>query len=196
MEALVHTDSALFASVLRMHLANDAVLFWNRTREFKIMVRNDPVDSETLSFQVCLVASGDTDDDDDGPLRKVLECECDGYYDEDGMFVAEDCQVALSEAARHPDALREARTKINAVWNYAVCPCGAYFVKDGAARCLYCQLTDDGSQEHTCAICLESSIEKYMMRVPCCQQLLHKKCLERWQARQTERCPLCRAHMP
>ena len=186
----------MLACLLRMHMSNEAVVFWNHSREFKVMIRNDPVDSETVAFDVCIVY-GDEDDETAASQQvpKVLEMEYDGYFDDEGTFVVEDFSYKMDQVVRHPDMLDDARKKINEIHAFRICRCGSYFIKDGAALCLYCQLTDEkyDSSRHFCAICHEHSIERHMLRQPCCNQMLHRSCLSTWVITSKDtRCPLCR----
>jgi hypothetical protein len=186
----------MLACMLRMHLSNEAVVFWNHSREFKVMIRNDPVDAETVAFDVCIVY-GDEDDETvaSRQVPKVLEMEYDGYFDEEGTFVVDEYSFKMDQVARHPDMLDEARKKINEIHAFRICRCGSYFIKDGGAMCLFCQLTNENyeSRQHFCAICHENSIERHMLRQTCCNQMLHRSCLSTWVITSKDtRCPLCR----
>lgn len=203
MEGLVKDVQSMLACALRLHMSNEAVLFWNASREFRMMLRNEPLDPSTVAFEVCIVPDDDDDDDADedednqSPLStsKVLEMEHDGCYDE-GLFVVETYSFPMDELVRRPEMLEDARAKVNQVYNYAVCKCRSYLIKDGAKSCLFCQLTDDAgadSTEHFCAICHDSSSERYMAKQGCCGQMLHRACLAVWSATSKDaRCPLCR----
>lgn len=188
----VRDVKCMLACLLRMHMSNDAVVFWNHSREFKIMLRNDPVDSSTVSFELAIVP--EDEDEEDGTVAKVLELEYDGVDDE-GLFVVESYSFDMEAVVRHPEDLDDARRRLNALCLYTVCGCGAYFIKDGARTCLHCQLTADRHDAplHFCAICHEQSIERHMVRQPCCKQLLHRACLATWEAKSADaQCPLCR----
>lgn len=199
-EALVKDAKSLLACLLRMHASNEAVVFWNASREFKMMLRNDPVEPGVVAFDLCIVPDDDSDDEGDSeggdPLRQVLELEHDGY-DEDGMFVVEARSFPMDDLVARPYLLDDVLGRINAVWRYAVCKCNRYLIKDGAPTCLFCQLTHDvvaDAAEHVCAICLERSPARHMVKQACCAQLLHARCLAVWtsSAGQHARCPLCR----
>ena len=200
MAPLVHDARQLLACLVRMREGNDAVVFWNASREFRLMLRNDPdVDDDELAFDLCIVPEDDDSDDEcdsGGLVRRVLELEHDGY-EEDGLFVVDSQSFQLDDLKRRPSLLDDSVERINAVYNYCVCPCGAYLIKDGAKQCLYCQLTQDETQDatpHTCPICLESGSVRHMARQPCCKQLLHSRCLTAWMSTGRHvRCPMCRA---
>lgn len=194
-EALVKDAKSLLACLMRMHLSNEAVQFWNASREFKLMLRNDPVEADVVSFDLCIVPEDDEDDEDETLLRRVLELEHDGY-DEDGAFVVDARSFAFDELARQPDLLDEVVARINSLYAYRVCKCGAYFIKDGAPLCLFCQLTQDAAADstaHMCPICFEHGPARHMVRQACCGQMLHSRCLAQWAAASHHaRCPLCR----
>lgn len=181
----------MLACVLRMHMSNEAVVFWNHTKEFKIMLRNDPVEADIVAFEVCIVSD---EDEDGGRMAKVLEMEYDGMHDE-GMFVVDTFSYDLEAVVRSPDVLDDARRTLNRVFNFTVCPCGKYFIKDYARMCMFCQLTKDSYDAplHFCAICHEQSSEQLMVRQACCSQMLHRACLALWEVKSPSRsCPLCR----
>lgn len=172
-------------------------MFWNATREFRLMLRNDPFEesSGSLAFELCIV--GGEEEEDGCPVARVLENEYDGFADDD-TFVVYAESLEVEDARRNPhEALQEACERLNAVHNYSVCRCRSYFIKDGAKMCLFCQLTSESPNppEHMCAICHESSIERHMVKQPCCGQQLHRACLATWAATSKDtRCPLCRRH--
>lgn len=190
---VVKDVKCLLACVLRMHLSNEAVVFWNATREFRMMLRNDPDEPGVLSFELCLAPSDDEEEDEG--VSKVLQLEHEGYFDE-GLFVLDSFSYQMDEAVRSPELLDGACARINQVHAYSICRCSAYFIKDAAKLCLFCQMSNDapGGAEHFCAICHESSIERHMVKKACCGQMLHRACLATWEVKSSDsRCPLCRA---
>lgn len=192
-DGLVKDDKCFLACLLRMHMTNEAVTLWSASRDFRIMLRNDPEEADTIAFQICLV------DDDEGQkgLSRVLELEYDGYF-EDATFVMETYSFDRDELIKSPDLLSPARNRLNEIHSFRLCPCGAYFIKDGAKMCLFCQLTGESlnAPEHICAICHDTSVALHMVTQPCCGQLLHKSCLACWTASSGQlTCPLCRAAM-
>ena len=189
-KGLVKDDKCFLACLLRMHSTNEAVTFWNASREFRLMLRNDPVDADTIAFQVCLVE----DDEDCKGLARVLELEHDGYFEE-STFVLESYSFDRDEVIKSPEVLQPSRTRLNEIHAFRLCPCGSYFIKDGAKMCLFCQLIGDSVQapEHFCAICHDSSVAQHMVTQACCGQMLHRACLACWEASSGQRsCPLCR----
>lgn len=194
-DGVVKDAKCLLACVTRMHLSNEALMFWNASHEFRLMLRNDPDEPGVLCFELCVVPGDEDDDPSTTPdVTRVLEMEYDGYYD-DGAFIVDSFSVPLDEAVRRPELLDDARRAINRVFNFGVCPCGSYFIKDAAKMCLFCQLTSGADDaEHFCAICHDSGIERHMVKQACCSQLLHRACLARWEHKaRSSRCPLCRA---
>lgn len=188
----------MLACLMRMHVgpqSNQAVVFWNSTRDFQIMLRMDPIEPNTVSFELCIVPEDEDEEDDLVPsISTLLETEFDGYYDE-GAFVVKSYAVELDELVRKPDLLEDARVHLNALHAYTVCGCGAYFIKDGARMCLLCQLVAAPGQdtEHFCAICQDNGVGHHMAKLPCCGKMMHRGCLARWKASGEERpCPLCK----
>lgn len=193
---LVSNVKCLLAALLRMHMGHQRQMFWNRTREFKIMLRNDPIDQDTLAFEILLVDDADEDESEGGILATLLELDADVWVGEEGEYVVENYAFDREEAVRDPDVLQNARAMINRVWDAAPCPCGKHLIKDGAPMCLFCQMTEDrlDSSTHQCAICSEAGVEVNMHVQECCKNRLHMFCLAKWHATQREpTCPLCRA---
>lgn len=187
---LVNDPVAMLATLKRLHVLNDGVLFWNEQRSFKLMLRNDPVDPESVACELAIVV----DEDDEGMMRVLEMMTNDGYMDEPGTLVVESwcfaaSDVGLEEAAKVQHA-------VNRVYSYRVCPCAKYLIKDDAGVCLFCQMTAsaDNSSWHFCPICCEEGREMHMTLQPCCGQHLHARCMETWVHKSgDDRCPLCRA---
>lgn len=187
----------MLACLLRMHAHNDAVIFWNASRDFRMLLRNDPTETGTIAFELCIVPDDDDEEDEDGgsSLARVLQLEHDGYMDDDGAFVVDAFSFAMDDLVRSPDLLEGAKACVNRVHAYALCMCGQHFVKDGAATCLYCQLTEDPADgRHFCAICHDTGAPRHMAKQACCGQMLHRACLATWRCTSRDaRCPLCRS---
>ena len=193
---LVRDAGSLVSTCQRLSVSNDAVVFWNVDNQFKIMLRNDPVDHETLGFDISILTGEDDDDVED--LSTVLALEHDGYFDEPGMFVLETLSFPRDAAPDHPEVLK-AMNAINRIYGYRLCPCSAYLIKDSletsASICAFCQLTATAAELEPvfCPICQDSTIRKHMTVQACCSQALHRSCLDTWLAKSDcTRCPLCR----
>lgn len=188
---LVSDGSALLSALVRLHAHNDAIIFWNAEESFKILLRNDPVDLETYSFDLSILCEEDADDS----VNKLLQTEHDGYFDEPGVFTFETISVSSSSRADSED-VRHAMNRINELWAYKICPCGAYLIKDEGSMCNFCEmtLTPADREVHFCPICHENSIQKHMTRQDCCSQYIHTTCLDTWYAKSDSSgvCPLCR----
>ena len=183
----VHCNSSLLACLLRMHATNHSLTLWNKTREFKVRLRNDPEDASRLDFDFGIVA--EDDDEEDGLVSRVLELEHDGYWD-DGLFVVESYSLERQRAVDDPGTLQAARSRLNELLSLEVCGCGEYLIKDGAPECLRCQLTAPQLDPvRTCGICHEDGPDRRMARQGCCGQVLHRKCLARCTLLT---CPFCR----
>lgn len=194
---LVRDCAALLACAMRLHLSNEAVAFWNASREFRMLLRNDPTEPGVVAFELCIMPGDEDDDEGDDRLARVLELEHDGYLDDDdGLFVLAGYSFPLEDVVRSPDMLEEARAYVNRVHAYSICKCGAYLIKDGARMCLFCQLTDDPSApaDQFCAICHDTGAARHMVTQACCGQALHRSCSATWASVSKDaRCPLCRA---
>jgi len=185
---LVHNAAALAATLKRMHIVNECVIFWNEQRSFKLMLRNDPVDADTLACELALVF-----EEGDDRMAELIDMTNDGYVDEPGTFVLESwsfpaAEFGIDEAAKIMHA-------VNTAYLCRVCPCTKYLIKDDAVMCFFCQMTStpDDTQTHFCSICCEDGLAMHMARQPCCGQHLHAQCAGTWKATSgNERCPLCR----
>lgn len=180
----------------RMLASQDAFSFPNASGEFRVVLRPDPCEmDEERAFQLCILLDEpeDSDDDDDDcpppktKLQKALEAEYFGVFDDD-VFVFGTYQ--LDDA----DDLGRALKDINRLHAAEVCKCGRHLIKDGARMCLFCQMTatHDQPAEHTCAICMDRSIEAHFRKQPCCGQMLHIAC---WARCKSALCPLCRGKL-
>lgn len=200
---LVNDVRCMLACVQRMHLGDRNVIFWNETREFKIVMRNVPVQAGRVYFDIGILWDKcDDDDDSDGDfmgddgsinLGKVLELDGECYTDK-GCFTIAEYEFELDALAKDPQLLDGARRKLNELYGYTVCPCGLYFIKDCGPMCMFCQLTNASIDEplHFCPICHEKSIERHMVKQPCCQKPMHQKCITQWLLKR-DTCPLCNA---
>lgn len=188
---LVSDPDSMFHVIKRLHGINDGVIFWNEQRSFKLMLRNDPVDPETVSCELVLVF-----DEEDGTMQHVLDLTNDGYIDEPGIFVLDSWTFQAAEFSL--DDARKVMAVINDAYLFRVCPCGAYLVKDDASICVFCHMTSSPEDKlaHFCSICCEDGMAMHMKRQACCQQHLHAHCLATWRDKSgDDRCPLCR-HNP
>lgn len=172
--------------------SQDGFTFSNASGEFRLVLRPDPCEPDiNRVFQVCMLLDGlDDSDDDDGDcpppktkLQKALDAEYFGCYDDDvfvfGTYHRDD-----------PEDIDRAFKDINRLHAAEVCKCGAHLIKDGDKMCMFCQMTttQDQPAEHTCAICMDCSVEAHFCKQPCCGQMLHHTCLARCKS-----CPLCRS---
>lgn len=186
---LVQDAHALLATLKRMHVLNDSVLFWNEQRSLKLMLRNDPVDADTLACELAIVFDEDCDD-----MHKLVDLTNDGYLDEPGTFVMDAWSFAAADVTA--EDLGKMTRAVNDAYAMRVCPCGSYLIKDEAPMCYMCHVTStaDGRASQFCAICREDGLAMHMTALPCCQQRLHAHCLHTWRAKSgDDRCPLCRA---
>jgi len=187
--ALVSDAESMYTTIKRLHLINDGVLFWNEQRSFKLLLRNDPVDAQTVSCELAIMH-----DDEDDEIEKILELlTSDGYTEEPGVFVLESWTFQM-DSFDVEDA-RKVMNAVNDAYQYRICPCRKYIIKDEPLICVFCQMTRtaEDKQTHFCAICREDGMRMHMTCQACCKQHLHKHCLSTWQDESgDERCPLCR----
>jgi hypothetical protein len=163
------------------------------------MMRNVAEDPDTVTFDIGIVLF---DEDDDGltpmgrDINTALGNEWDGCVDE-GVFVFEEFSFVMADLMQDHNLLATARDRLNAIWGSSLCLCESYFIKDKASMCLHCQLTEKctgNSRHHFCAICHETSPERFMVRQKCCDQHLHRSCVSTWESTSHDRaCPLCRS---
>ena len=200
MSPMITSNASMQACVLRMHKATGsgaAFSVWNAAREFRVMLRNDPAESDAsaVTFEFGILAcedesEEDNPDDPDHIISRVLSLEMDGYWDE-GLFVVETYSFELDKLEKDASVLEDARTALNALLQWSVCGCGDHFVKDGCEECLACQLmAKDDRCTTTCGLCYDQGPETHMHTQSCCGQLLHKRCLSK--CRVASGCPFCR----
>lgn len=185
---LIHDAHALLATLKRLHALNDSILFWNQQRSIKLMLRNDPVDSETLACELAMVV-----DEGDEPTAQMLDLNSDGYMDEPGTYVLETWNFAMAEFG--VDEAERVMHVINRAYLTRLCGCGVYLIKDDGDMCPFCEMTatPQSKQNVFCAICHSDGVAMHMDTMACCQQRLHRQCLATWKAKSGDaRCPLCR----
>lgn len=192
MPSVIPSVSGFLGCLRRLHNHNDAVMFWNHDKDFRIMIRNDPCDDVTLGFEICIIA----DEDDD--ICNVLQLSCLGpaAYCEDDTYVLETYSLSMEEVTAKPSLLEPALECVNSIFNYSMCPCGDHLIKDDSAICYYCQLSSsvDDMTQAFCFVCHQTSIKKHMKLLDCCHQYLHRACLEKWENVAADAsCPHCRS---
>lgn len=196
---LVRDKGAMLGVLQRLHVMNDAVVFWNLDKTIKLMLRNDPVDHETMGWDLSIMCG---DGDETQPVDAALDLEHDGYMDEPGLFVLDSGTLPF-ESGANDEAVAKVVSLVNRAYETVICPCGAYLIKDGADMCAFCQMTatpEDLRKEY-CCICMDDGVAKHMATQPCCGQRLHRACLATWAAARRgddsggapASCPLCRA---
>lgn len=188
------TAEGLRACALRLHAANDALVCWTASREFRVVVRNDPdaidddiadADGGPLAFELGLVA------EDDSPAAHALELDLlEGYFDEDGVYVVRRFEFSRRDVLADAGVLEPAAAQLRALLQYRMCACGEFVVKDGGRQCLYCDLvSSDGADCVQCGICHDAGPPRQITVQRCCKNAFHRACLARWRGP----CPMCRA---
>jgi hypothetical protein len=186
---LIRDPAALCHALRRLHASNDGVVFWNHQRTFKLMLRNDPCDSDdALACELLMVF-----DDDDAAMTAMMELGGDAYMEEPGSYVLEQWGFKLD--ALDARAVEKVAAALNRAYLTRVCPCGKYLVRDDGGHCVFCQMTStpEDRTKHFCSICCDGGLRMHMDLLPCCQQYLHRHCLATWRRKSGDtRCPLCR----
>lgn len=181
---LIRDVTAFLACLKRLKRHNDTVVFTNPHR-LRILLRNDPtIDDDHLGFDVSLLT-----DDNEGVFRAVRN-EVDVYEDEGCVVLDEFCFKETDT-----EDISKAVDFVNALNDWAMCPCGHYLIKDGNPHmCYHCELTRSADDliGVFCPICHEEGFPRWMQQVPCCKQRLHRACRDACAA-VALRCPLCRA---
>lgn len=208
----VHLPESFVNVVRKLHERQSTLCFYNSTREFKILLRTVPESQETmkhLELQCIILAepedSSDDSDSDDGTtphkIRKILDMDFEGYWDEDDdeCYVAESVQlnVPLESTAV---STKEAIAFINNLYLTKVCPCCQYLVRPPDDLCLACELsgTHADLQQDMCPICHDPAYKMHRTLQSCCRQSMHKKCLQTWASHRRRKgedvtCPVCRS---
>jgi hypothetical protein len=177
----------LRAVLLRLHATNDALVCWNADRDLRVVLRNEPQDDDTLSFQLGLMPAKDS------AAARAMELDLlEGYFDDhdDSFFVVEHYEFPRADVESDAATLSKAAERVGAVLAYRMCPCGEFLIKDGAPQCMFCDLVagrDD--DELDCAICHEAGPLRQLEVSRCCRNAFHKACLSKWRGP----CPTCRA---
>jgi hypothetical protein len=190
---LVKSKERFWSVLKRIHETNDGVVYQNEERSFKFMIRNDP-DGGAGKFMVFDLAIIATEDDD--RVQEALEMEHDGWWDDDDstMFVIESWE--FEKAGPDDEELQEMMDYVNCTYDYKICPCGTYFIKDKKDACFYCEMTasDEDMKRETCPICLSDGFTMHMKKTKCCDQIVHRGCAKAWTLKgKSGTCALCRA---
>lgn len=184
---LVKDTAALLATVKRLRVLNDAVMFYNHEGSLKLMLRNCPDENpDILACELCIAV-----DDEDEDVNRMLQRTCDGYMDDPTTFVLDSWVIDADKC----EDLENAAAAINAAYLTRVCPCRHYLIKDDGVYCTFCQLTSTaaGRQHAMCPICHDDGVRMHMTCTACCGQAMHRGCLAKCKSRDA-RCPMCRRH--
>lgn len=191
-EGVLVRHAPAMASVLRrIHNNNDAVVFYNEQGTFKLMLRNDPIDDDTLACELAIVT-----EEEDG-LARIFDFLNDGYVDEPNVYVMDSWSFPAKGFGTEDAA--KVMAAVNEAYLYRVCPCAKYLIKDDAPMCTFCDMTStsEDRDSHFCSICCDDGLAMHMTTMPCCSQRLHQRCLDTWAAKsRDDRCPLCRQKPP
>ena len=186
---LVKSARAFADAVRALVDENDAIVFYNCSREFRIIVRNDPIDDETGCVEVGILI--------DRGSSTLCKLTVDGFLDDDAVVVntTNFPRYMLDDDATAGPALEELIEAVNDVFEWTVCPaCTEHFVKSEAHDvCVYCRMVcREGDLDRLfCAVCQSDGSKMLFERLPCCGNDLHAKCARKCSGK----CPLCRGTM-
>ncbi len=190
---LVKNKERFWEVLKRIHESNDGVVYENEERSFKFMIRNDPEGGagKFMVMDLVIIAT-----ENDERVLDVLELEHDGWWDEDDdtSFVVESWEFEKSKP--NQEELQEMMDYVNCTYDYKICPCEKYFIKDKKDACFFCEMTasDDDMKRETCPICLVDGFAMHMKRTKCCNQVIHRGCARAWTLKgKTNTCAMCRA---
>lgn len=181
----------------------NAVMFKNVDGCFNVLVKRTPgedddgeemaaiPDDQEADFVVALVREN-AESDEEREWERLVEMDPAGYMDEE-----EDCFVVdtFTLPPKGTPIQEDIAAKLQRAFDTAVClACRTRFVRDGGAMCVACELTstEEAMTKEFCVVCQSEGPRATMFHVPCCQQPIHKPCLQGWQ-KDHEQCPMCRA---
>jgi hypothetical protein len=111
-------------------------MFWNATKDFKMMLRHCDSDA----FDVCIVC--DPDDENYKDISDILQMEYDGYFDE-CCFVLDSFSYPTPEDPEVGSSMH----RVNQVYAWRKCMCAKYFIKQPSEmQCLFCLLSFSGCE--------------------------------------------------
>ena len=201
-KAFISDAAALLRTLKRLRDANDNVAY-RTSGGLRIMIRNDPesetdVSGKELSFDVSVIIEDEPDE-----IVKAIKNEIDIMEDDSGCIVIEDYSFQDTDT----ESLQTAVDFLNAVDLWTVCPCGEFLIKDAhvgtalkaaVSMCYYCECTRESNDtlEVQCPICHDHGSTRWMVKLPCCGQSMHRKCQQSCIASSSLRlvenkCPLC-----
>lgn len=188
---LVKNKERFWNVLKRVHESNDGLVYENEERSFKFMIRNDPEGGAGKFMVMDLVIISSEEEE---RVQEVLELEHDGWWDDDNDFVIESWE--FEKANPDQDELQEMMDYVNCTYEYKICPCGKYFIKDKKDACFFCEMTasEEDMKRETCPICLSDGFTMHMKRTKCCDQIVHRGCAKAWTLKgKSGTCALCRA---
>jgi len=190
---IIKNNDQLLSALHRIHQQNDAIMFKNHSGEFTIMVRNDP---DCIGFFMNVELLIVIEDGDD-VLVNILKNYPDaiGFDSDGGEFIIE--TLELDKRDVNMEDIETLRKIINGVYNYTVCNCNKYFIKDDKEMCIFCEMTATSEDlEYTdCLICMEKCYNMHGKVMKCCGTKLHTKCDNKWYVTGNKKCVMCRAEL-
>lgn len=176
-------DEASCRSAVRRLLQCESATFLSRTGDFRFVLRGCQSEDEDDAgmIDICIFT------DDSPVLRAACDSLCtDAESDDPDLFVVDELYVDV----KRPKTVREFMDQVNQVYNYAVCRCATHFIKDNAAVCIPCELSQDsGAFSIECPICTDAVTRKrWARKCERCEKSLCAMCF----AKCNNVCPLCK----
>ena len=192
---LVKDPGNFLCALERLRANNDAIMFWNRTKTLKFMLRSDSTLDSDQEMYFDMSITYDSSEDPDDVLGDILALEHEGYFESETMFVVDEFSV-LRNATESSEDLLAAMNKVNGVYDTIICPCSKYLIKDRSTTCITCVMTGarDGFQRVFCPICHDDEcLQMHMVMQQCCRQRVCSTCIRSWKnTTDDSKCPLCR----
>lgn len=187
-QPLIKSVTAFRTALRQVIESNEALLFHNCSRDFKIMIRNDPCDaSDTAAIEVGIVSEAATS----GPIGLELD-----GYEVDDAWLLDTTQFPLSTLDSDLETemgLEDTIKLINELFKWSICQgCHERFVKTKEDDlCLFCKMVarPGGLERRFCAVCQDHGSAVLFYRLQCCHNDLHRRCWKRCAGK----CPLCRS---
>ncbi|ABT15044.1 hypothetical protein NY2A_B645L [Paramecium bursaria Chlorella virus NY2A] len=188
---IVKNNGQLLSALQRIHKHNDAIMFKNHSGEFTMMIRNDPnCIGFFMNIELLIIV-----EDGDEALTNILKHYPDAIgFDSDGVeFVIETLEIDKRDV--NMEDIETLRTMINGVYNYTICNCTKYFIKDDKEMCIFCEMTatSEDLEYVECPICMEKCYNMHGKIMKCCGTKLHIKCDNKWYVTGNKKCVMCRA---
>jgi hypothetical protein len=195
-DRFIVSPTALEHTLRDLHRDEQAVMFQNRLGDLTCILQPTcETTDDFMSFDLSCMY--DEDKDCHGKIKEIMDLEFNAVHNEEGNWTL--YQFTMTNEPKLED-LVEIMTFMNKVYELRICECFQHLIKNTDRNvCYMCTMrspstvnTEEGYAE--CVICNEP-IHTPMGSVlkSCCQQTMHKRCLELWRRDDPlKTCPICR----